>query len=107
MSLDLKKIIAFALVAFLAFSSLTIYPQASGLLTVSSSTSTFGFQDGSYLGFANSMVFVTLADGGVTHQESSTNASYPNFMFFQQQKGYRGILLFVIVLSMSLNKQDK
>lgn len=65
--------------------SLSMISPVYATLTVSSSTQTFGFNNGSYLGFANPMVFLTSVDGGQTQQVASSNASYPDFMFFQQQ----------------------
>jgi hypothetical protein len=56
-----------------------------GLLTVSGSTQTFGFQNGSYIGFASPMTFATAVDGGATQQIASSNASFVNWMFFQAQ----------------------
>lgn len=75
-------IICLLLLFLLTFSTLNT---AFGLLTVSSPTQTFGFQNGSYIGFADSITFVTAVDGGGTQMISSSNASYPNFMFFQKQ----------------------
>ena len=53
--------------------------------TVDSSSETFGFQNDSYLGFEDTHVFVTEVDGGSTGQEGSSNSSYPDFWFFQEQ----------------------
>jgi hypothetical protein len=65
-----------------AFNS--IYPLTSALWTVPVGSSV-GFNDGSYLSFSSSMTFLTAVDGGATKQVPSNNASFGNWMFFQQQ----------------------
>ena len=74
-------VISLLLLFFLTFGTLNT---ALGTLTVSSPASTFGFQNGSYIGFRDPITFATAADGGGTQLISSFNASYPNWMFFQK-----------------------
>jgi hypothetical protein len=48
-------------------------------LTVSSPITVFGFQNGSYLGFRDDIIF------DVHYQEASSNATFPSYLFLQEQ----------------------
>ena len=80
----MKKPIILSL-ALLILLTLGTLNTAYGLLSVSSPDQTFGFQNGNYVGFASPMTFATSVDGGGTQQIASSNASFGNWMFFQQQ----------------------
>ena len=76
-----SSILVLALIILFAVGTL----QSAFALDVSGPTQTFGFQNGSYIGFADATSFVTSVDGGGTQLIPSSNASYPDFMFFQVQ----------------------
>jgi hypothetical protein len=81
-----KSLITSLLLLFLlTFASLNYAYESVSALDVSSPDQTFGFQNGSYIGFRDPISFVTPVDGGQTQQIASSNVSYPDFMFFQKQ----------------------
>lgn len=56
-----------------------------GTLTVTEATEGFGFNNEAYLYFRDDYVFATSVDGGLTEQVSGDNASFADWMFFQEQ----------------------
>jgi len=55
------------------------YVVSATTLTLTESNQTFGFQNGSYLGFRDDIVFT------VHYQEASSNTSFPSYLFLQEQ----------------------
>lgn len=82
----MNKRLAIITLLFAAILVCSFFPSNSvyGKLYVDSTLEKFGFQNDCYVCFDDSITFATTVDGGQTHQEPSTNTSYPDFYFFQQ-----------------------